>query len=148
MVETGDPALTAPGERYLAKVGSRTSIGARPKRVIGVNQARGLTEELRSTPHYSAGKVIVIYPADQLNVNAANALLKVLEEPTPNTQFLLVAEALYALPATIRSRCSHFRLPIPAEDDALAWMQERLSLDTKDSKKRFHNPQTLNQMLN
>ena len=80
-VETGDPALVAPGERYLAQVGGRTSVRARPKRVIGVDQARMLTEELRSTPHYAVGKVVVIYPADELNVNAANALLKVLEEP-------------------------------------------------------------------
>ena len=137
-VETGDPALVTPGQRYLVQADGRTRDRTKPKRVIGVSQARALTEELRSTSHYSAGKVIVIYPADQLNVNAANALLKVLEEPTPNTQFLLVAEALYALPATIRSRCSHFRLPMPAEDDALAWMQERLSLDRKESKKLLH----------
>ena len=134
-VETRGPALAAPGERYLAKVSGRTSIGARPKRVIGVDQARMLTEELRSTPHYSVGKVVVIYPADELNVNAANALLKVLEEPTPNTHFLLVTGALYALPATIRSRCSHYRLPLPAENDAITWLQRKLSLDSKKSKK-------------
>jgi DNA polymerase-3 subunit delta' len=133
--ETNDPALVTAGERYLGQIDSRIRGRTKPKRVIGVNQARALTEELRSTPHYSAGKVIVIYPADALNVNAANALLKVLEEPTPNTQFLLVAEALYALPATVRSRCSHFRLPMPSEDDALAWLQERLSLDREESKK-------------
>ena len=95
------------------KADGRASDRANPKRVIGVNQARALTEELRSTPHYGVGKVVVICPADQLNVNAANALLKVLEEPTPKTHFLLVTGALYALPATIRSRCSHYRLPLP-----------------------------------
>ena len=107
--ETGDSTLVSPGERYLVQGYGRASDRAKPKRVIGVNQARALTEELRSSSHYDVGKVIVIYPADELNVNAANALLKALEEPTPNTQFLLVAEALYALPATIRSRCSHYR---------------------------------------
>jgi DNA polymerase-3 subunit delta' len=134
-VETGDPVLATPGERYLVQVDGRARDRTKPKRIIGVNQARVLTEDLRSTAHYSAGKVVVIYPADHLNVNAANALLKVLEEPTLDTQFLLVAEALYALPATIRSRCSQFRLPMPAEDDALAWVQERLSLDRNESKK-------------
>jgi DNA polymerase-3 subunit delta' len=137
-VETGDPILVTPGERYLVQADGRTRDRTKPKRVIGVSQARALTEELRSTSHYSGGKVIVIYPADQLNVNAANALLKVLEEPTHKTQFFLVAEALYALPATIRSRCSHFRLPVPAENDALAWLQERLSLDSKETKKLLH----------
>ena len=134
-VETGDSTLVAPGERYLVQADGRASDRANPKRVIGVNQARALTEELRSTPHYAVGKVVVIYPADQLNVNAANALLKVLEEPTPKTHFLLVTGALYALPATIRSRCSHYRLPLPAENDALAWLQGKLSLDSKETKK-------------
>jgi DNA polymerase-3 subunit delta' len=133
--ETGDQALVAPGERYLVQADGRMRDRTKPKRIIGVGQVRALTEELRSTPHYSAGKVIVICPANHLNVNAANALLKVLEEPTPNTQFLLAAGALYALPATIRSRCSHFRLPMPAEDVALAWVQEQLSLDGEESKK-------------
>ena len=134
-VETGDPGLAAAGERYLGQVDSRTSKRATPKRVIGVEQARMLTEELRSTPHFSVGKVVVIYPAEELNVNAANALLKILEEPTPNTHFLLVTGALYALPPTIRPRCTHYRLPLPSEDDAIAWLQQKLSLDSQKSKK-------------
>jgi DNA polymerase-3 subunit delta' len=134
-VETGDSTLVSPGERYLVEANGRARDRANPKRVITVHQARALTEELRSTPHFSAGKVVVICPANELNVNAANALLKVLEEPTPNTHFLLVTSALYALPATIRSRCSHYRLPLPPENDALAWLQGELSLNSEESKK-------------
>jgi len=134
-VETDDSMLVSPGERYLEQASGPASNRTKPKRVIGVNQARALTEELRSTPHYGAGKAVVIYPADELNVNAANALLKVLEEPTPKTHFLLVTSALYALPPTVRSRCSHYRLPLPAEIEALAWLQRELSLDTEELKK-------------
>ena len=135
IVETGDSTLVSPGKRYLAQGDGRASDRSKPKRVIGVNQARALTEELRSTSHYDVGKVIVIYPAEELNVNAANALLKVLEEPTPNTYFLLVTGALYALPATIRSRCSHYRLSLPTKNEALGWLQKELSIDSEESKK-------------
>ena len=135
MIGTGDSTLFSPGERYLVQADIRATARAKPKRVIGVNQARVLTEALRSTPHYAVGKVVVIYPADELNVNAANALLKVLEEPTPNTHFLLVTGALYALPATIRSRCSHYRLPLPPENDSLTWLQKELSLGSEETKK-------------
>jgi hypothetical protein len=128
--ENGDPTLALPGERYLPQTEGR----ANPKRVIGVTQVRQLTDELRSTPHYDLGKVIVIYPADQLNINAANALLKVLEEPTPNTSFLLVTGETHALPATIRSRCSHYRLPLPSKRDALTWLEGNLPLRGEELK--------------
>jgi DNA polymerase-3 subunit delta' len=134
-VATGDSAVVSPGERYLVQADGRASDRTKSKRVIGVNQARALTEELRSTPHYGVGKVVVIYPADQLNVNAANALLKVLEEPTPNTYFLLVTNAPYALPATVRSRCSHYRLPLPTEIESLEWLRGELQLDNEESKR-------------
>ena len=61
------------------------------------------TKGQQQTSNYAGGKVVVIYPADELNINGANALLKVLEEPTPNTYFLLVTGALYALPALVIS---------------------------------------------
>ena len=52
-VATGDSTLVFPGERYVVDPDSRTSSRATPRRVIGVKQARTLTEELRSTPHYA-----------------------------------------------------------------------------------------------
>jgi DNA polymerase-3 subunit delta' len=132
MLEFGDAVSVAPGVRYLPEAGGRRTT---PKRVIGIDQVRSLTEELRSSSYYGVGKVVVIYPADKLNLNAANALLKVLEEPTPDTHFLLVTDVLYALPATIRSRCSFFRVALPSEPVALSWLQEELHLDTTESKK-------------
>jgi DNA polymerase-3 subunit delta' len=133
--QTNDVTLVAPGERYLTQAAGYVKNRAKPKYTIGVDQARGVAEELRSTAHYGIGKVVVIYPAEQMNVNAANALLKVLEEPPINTYFLLVTGALYNLPATIRSRCSHYRFPLPSEIDALLWLQEKLELGDIECKK-------------
>jgi DNA polymerase-3 subunit delta' len=132
-VKFGDPNLCTPGERYLVETNGQTNSRTKPKRIIGVSQVRALTEELQSTSHFGGGKVVIIYPTDALNLNASNALLKTLEEPTDGTQFLLVTAVLHALPATIRSRCSHFRLTLPDEADTLKWLQDTLSISIEES---------------
>ncbi|MEM7399248.1 MAG: AAA family ATPase, partial [Pseudomonadota bacterium] len=63
-------------------------------------------------------RVVIVDRADQLNQNAANALLKALEEPPPDTLFLLVSNAEGRLPVTIRSRTRILRLS-PLNDEAL-----------------------------
>ena len=67
----------------------------------------------------------MLYPAETLNVNAANALLKSLEEPPPNTRFMLVAHRPSYLPATIISRCQQIVLPTPAVPVAEQWLREQ-----------------------
>jgi DNA polymerase III subunit delta' len=67
----------------------------------------------------------VIHPAEAMNVNAANALLKSLEEPPPRTYFLLVAHRPYQLLPTIKSRCQHVALPVPDRKTAAAWLAEQ-----------------------
>ncbi len=66
---------------------------------------------LRLTAAEGGWRVIVVDSADEMNRNAANALLKILEEPAPNSLMLLVSHAPGALLATIRSRCCHLALP-------------------------------------
>lgn len=92
---------------------------------IGVEQVRELARELSLTSQYGQGKVALLYPADAMNANAANSLLKTLEEPTPGTWLLLVTAQPGYLPATIRSRCQ--RLSLHARDTvaALAWLNQR-----------------------
>jgi DNA polymerase-3 subunit delta' len=65
----------------------------------------------------------VIHPAEALNVSAANALLKNLEEPPPRTHFLLVSHRSHALLPTIKSRCRLLSLPMPETKRALAWLR-------------------------
>jgi DNA polymerase-3 subunit delta' len=74
------------------------------------------------TAHRGGAKVVLIHPAETLNINAANALLKNLEEPPPQTYFLLVSHRWHQLPATIRSRCEQVVLASPARDVARAWL--------------------------
>ncbi len=74
-------------------------------RNISVDQVRGLGEMLSVTPSLSAWRAVVIDSADDLETSAANALLKMIEEPPANTIFLIVAHAPGKLLPTIRSRC-------------------------------------------
>jgi DNA polymerase-3 subunit delta' len=88
-------------------------------RNISVDQVRSLAEFLGLTPALSDWRVIVIDSVDELEPSAANALLKMLEEPPPNTIFFLVSHAPGRLLPTIRSRCRRLEFE-PLEDDAMA----------------------------
>ncbi|NOZ10583.1 MAG: DNA polymerase III subunit delta' [Gammaproteobacteria bacterium] len=90
--------------------------------IIGVDQIRHLINNMHSRAHSAPNRVIVLLPAEAMNQNAANSLLKLLEEPPEDSYLLLLSHQPSSLPATIRSRCSvtHFR--IPPRDQALAWL--------------------------
>ncbi len=69
-------------------------------------------------------RVVIVDSADELNVNAANALLKMLEEPPARTTLLLISHQPARLLPTIRSRCRELRLaPLGAEDMTAALSQ-------------------------
>lgn len=89
---------------------------------ITVDQMRSLSERLGLTAQFGGAQIALIDPADTLNVNASNALLKTLEEPTPGTIIVLVADQPSRLSATIRSRCQRIDFRIPPVSVALAWL--------------------------
>lgn len=94
-------------------------------KAIKVDQIRGLIETLSLSAHGRQGRrVVVISPAEAMNRQAANSLLKSLEEPPLNTYFFLIAAELSALPATIRSRCQLLKLPSPDEPQAATWLEQ------------------------
>lgn len=97
--------------------------GRKPRQVISVNQVRSLIERLGTHSHGGGARVALIAPAGALNVNAANALLKILEEPPGDTRFLLVCSGRDSVPATVVSRVSVIECGIPAHDDALEWLE-------------------------
>ena len=101
-----------------------TPKGKKAKTIISVDQVRTLTAALM-TYGYSTYKFVLISPAHQMNINAANALLKVLEEPPSNTVFVLVSDRPDQLPATVRSRCTAVHFRIPPAHMALDWLAER-----------------------
>lgn len=96
----------------------------RKKTQIPVSAIRELLDLVSRTPYRGRAKVILISPAEAMHPSAANALLKMLEEPPPQTHFMLVAHQPRRLPATITSRC--FRLPVamPASELALQWLAQ------------------------
>lgn len=93
--------------------------------VITVDQIRALAGFLTLRPHSATRKVVIISPAEAMNLQAANCLLKMLEEPPATGVLVLVAQEPARLPPTIRSRCVAIRLTAPARAHALAWLADR-----------------------
>lgn len=94
------------------------------KRTIAVQQVRDATAELTLTPHIARCKLVVIEAADTMTTEAANALLKSLEEPTPETYLFLLADRPGRLPATILSRCQRLSLRLPPAADIARWLAD------------------------
>lgn len=89
---------------------------------IKVDQIRELCTKLALRSFRGAGKVGIINPADRMNIQANNALLKTLEEPPEETLLILPVSRLDRLPRTVVSRCQRMKLVSPATDDAVAWL--------------------------
>ena len=92
---------------------------------IDVHQVRALADFVYLSSHRGGARVTLVHPAESLNINAANALLKGLEEPPPRTYFLLVTHRWHQLLPTIRSRCQDVALPLPEPKAALEWLSAR-----------------------
>lgn len=83
------------------------------KASISVDDARKVPQFMNLTPAEGAWRVVVVDAVDQLNNNAANALLKIMEEPPAQALLLLVCHAPGAILPTIKSRCRQFALGVP-----------------------------------
>ena len=94
-----------------------------PRTEIVVEQIRELSARLALSSQFGGWQVALIDPADAMNAAAANALLKTLEEPSAQTLLILLADAPWRLPQTIRSRCQRIEFNLPPTDAALAWLQ-------------------------
>jgi DNA polymerase-3 subunit delta' len=92
-------------------------------KLIRVEQVRELAEQLSLTSHGGGAMVGLISPADSMNANAANALLKTLEEPHPGVTLILVCAVPSQLPATVLSRCQRVRVPSPPRAVSVAWLE-------------------------
>jgi DNA polymerase-3 subunit delta' len=92
---------------------------------ITVEQVRKLGQWLALTPQLGGAQVAIIDAADLMNTACANALLKTLEEPSPNRYLLLVTSKPGRLPATVRSRCQRLEFRVPPTSEALAWLESR-----------------------
>lgn len=95
-----------------------------PRKVLRVDTIRQVQARLQQTAQQGGNKVCVISPAEQMNENAANALLKILEEPPVNTYFLLVVHHASKILPTIISRCQRLSFAIPAQQDIVNWLND------------------------
>ena len=94
------------------------------KHTIGIDQIRALVADLSLTSYEGKGKVAIIDPANAMTANAANSLLKTLEEPSGNALLILIADRTGRLPATIFSRCQKLSIPLPSESEGLQWLHQ------------------------
>ena len=90
---------------------------------IRVEQVRELSQLLALTSHNGGATVALFQPADSLNPNAANALLKTLEEPRAGVTLLLLCSEPSRLPATILSRCQRLKVRPPSREQSIAWLE-------------------------
>lgn len=108
--------------------------GGKQKKSISVDQARDLPDFFSKSPSQAHRRVAIVDAADDLNVNAANALLKILEEPPERGVLLLVTHAPGRLLATIRSRCRRLSFPIWTPDQLESLVRNRTGADPDDAR--------------
>ncbi len=127
--ETGGPCGNCQSCRLFAK-GShpnyRQVVPDEPGKAIKIDRIRDFTSVAALTSQFGGYKVTVIEPADAMNMNAANSLLKTLEEPTASTLIFLIAHQPGRLPATIRSRCRQIRFRTPARTQVIPWLKNEI----------------------
>mgnify|MGYP000844822954 CR=1 FL=1 len=95
-------------------------------KAIKVDQVRALVNFVVQTAQLGGRKVILLEPTEAMNLNAANALLKSLEEPSGDTVLLLISHQPSRLLPTIRSRCVQQACPLPSEAMSLQWLSAAL----------------------
>ena len=92
------------------------------KQQIGVDQIRRISEFLHYTRSFNNKRVVLLEPVERMNQNAANSLLKSLEEPNDDSVIILVTSNLSSVIPTIKSRCQQITLHLPSKKEALFWM--------------------------
>lgn len=97
-----------------------------PGKPIRVDQVRELLHFLHNTAQQGGYRVVIMEPAESMNVSSSNALLKSLEEPGNNTLLLLVSHQPGQLMPTIRSRCQQITFPMPQPREACEWLAKEL----------------------
>lgn len=97
----------------------------RKRQQIKVDAIRQMIEKIHLSPLRSPKRVVMIHPAESLNLQAANALLKILEEPSESVVFLLITHSRDKLLPTIKSRCRQMALPTPSTEEALSFLQKQ-----------------------
>jgi DNA polymerase-3 subunit delta' len=106
---------------------------------IRIEQIRKIISSNELGSYRGGKRVVLIYPVEAMQIEAANCLLKTLEEPSDRLHFILITHQLERILPTIRSRCHLSPIPKPSLEIALSWLTDNMSKD--------HSPETLRQKL-
>lgn len=107
------------GEKAQAEIDDKKR---KPSKEIRVDAMREAVEFSQRTSARGRGKVVLVFPAEQMHTITANTLLKTLEEPPGDVKFVLASESAHQLLPTIRSRCLGHAMDWPDETAALDWL--------------------------
>ncbi|WP_274570870.1 DNA polymerase III subunit delta' [Neisseria leonii] len=105
---------------------------------IKISEVRAVIEKIQLTAVRGGRRVVLVEPAESMNIQAANALLKVLEEPPAGVHFILVSHARDKLLPTIKSRCRENLLPAPGYTEAAAYLAEN-GIQNAEALLAFHS---------
>jgi DNA polymerase III subunit delta' len=100
---------------------------------IKISQIRSLGDVIAMKPYEADQRVVIIYDAHTMNAPAANALLKLLEEPPERTLLILVTERSSDLLPTVVSRCQHLRFQPISDRGITQWLMETREMETADA---------------
>jgi DNA polymerase-3 subunit delta' len=107
------------------EAGADRASKAKPSKEVKVEAVRAAVSFAQTTSARGRVKVVVLYPAERMNVVSANTLLKTLEEPPGNARFVLGCAAPGALLPTIRSRCQSVQMQLPPVEQATEWLRQQ-----------------------
>jgi DNA polymerase III subunit delta' len=126
-----EPEILAPASEPNedAPVQSKTT---KPSHEIKVDQVRALADYLNIGSHRGKRRLAIFHPAEAMNANAANSLLKSLEDPASGACFILISNNRRHLLPTVRSRCISFRIGIPDRALASSWLRQEQVADAED----------------
>ncbi len=126
--QPGDAACGECSQCLLIEAGTHPdylTVTLEDSKQIRIEQIRDMIEWAQQTAQQGGGKVCVISPADKLNVQSSNALLKCLEEPPADTTICLVTSEPARLLPTIRSRCQQIITHVPKREEAISWLRSQ-----------------------
>ncbi|MFN2159602.1 MAG: DNA polymerase III subunit delta' [Anaerolineales bacterium] len=104
-----------------------------PGRVLKVDQIRELQRIIALSPYESQYRIVVLLRFEEASSEAANALLKTLEEPGDKVILILTADAAENLPPTVVSRCEVMRFRPPAVEELSEWLAKNLQVSREDA---------------
>jgi DNA polymerase-3 subunit delta' len=120
-----DFRLVQPDALTSTEDSSEKESGKKPSREISVDQIRALANFSNLSSHRGGYRIVLIHPAESMNNNSANALLKTLEEPTEKLLFILVTHKPQQLLPTILSRCLSLVVSTPSREIGAAWLKQQ-----------------------